>query len=508
VAALLLAFVVLPLAVAAVTPFRYREVVLVARDALLTAFVTSSAFIVMPILVERANALMEKHSLKTPETTSTVEVLVPMAFTFPGAGSMLTLLFVPYAAWFSGHPLELAAYGTLFGTGPFVSFAPSVVALPFLMDLVGVAQDYFQFYLAGTVITSMFVALVATMGLFATALIGVAAMTGFLRLLPARFMLNAAAAAAVVAFAVIGTRVVLAATIDTTYTKDEALKGMQLARRAVPVTIRTDAPPPEPGQAPALERIRARGTLRVGFVEDKLPFAFFNKRKELVGMDVEIASLLARDIGVAGVEFVQAGDVNVLFRSLVEGRIDIIMSVPYLVDMLRTIVYSAPYFDGVVGFAVKDKDEDDFATIDAIRKRGRLTIGVQADRRDVEEMLREYLPGVEMRIVALGSPKEFFTGGRPDVDAYATLAQIASAWSLLYPEYGVVVPKPHPMKLPTGIAMRKGDRDLADFINAWLVIRKASGALDLAYGYWVLGKGAEQPHRRWSVMRDVLGWGS
>jgi ABC-type amino acid transport substrate-binding protein len=56
--------------------------------------------------------------------------------------------------------------------------------------------------------------------------------------------------------------------------------------------------------------------------------------------------------------------------------------------------------------------------------------------------------------------------------------------------------------------MRKGDRDLADFINAWLVIRKASGALDLAYGYWVLGKGAEQPRRRWSIMRDVLGQGS
>jgi ABC-type amino acid transport substrate-binding protein len=415
---------------------------------------------------------------------------------------------VPYAAWFSGHPLELAAYGTLFGTGPFVSFAPSVVALPFLMDLVGVAQDYFQLYVAGTIITSMFVALVATMGLFATALIGVAAMTGFLRLQPARFMLSAAAAAAVVAVAVTGTRGILAATIDTTYSKDEMLKGMQLARQAVPLSVRTDTPPPESGQAPALERIRARGTLRVGFIDDKLPFAFFNTRKELVGMDVEIASLLARDLGAAGVEFVPAGEVNALFRLLVEGRVDIIMSVPYLVDMLQTIVYSAPYFDGVVGFVVRDKDGDDFATIEAIRKRGRLTIGVQADRRDVEEMLHEYLPGVELHLVGLGSAKEFFSGAHPEVDAYATLAQIGSAWSLLYPEYTVVVPKPHPMKLPTGIAMRKGDRDLADFINAWLVIRKASGALDLAYGYWVLGKGAEQPRRRWSIMRDVLGWGS
>ena len=508
VAALLLAFVVLPLAVMAVTPFRYRDVVLIARDALLTAFITNSAFIVMPILVEHANALMDKHGLKTPETQSAVEVLVPVAYTFPGAGSMLTLLFVPFAAWFSGKPLDLADYGSLFGTGVFVSFAPSLVALPFLMDLVGVPQDYFQLYVAATVITNQFVALVAAMGLFATALIAGAAMTGFLRLRSARFVLTFAAMAAAVAIVVTGTRVILAACIDSTYSKDEVLKGMQLARQAVPVTVLADTPPPELGPESALDRIHARGTLRVGFIEDTLPFAFFNARRELVGMDVEIAGLLARDLGVAGVEFVPARGPDALVRFVAEGRIDMAMSIPYLVDLLPLILYSAPYFDGVGGFAVRDKDASDFATLDAIRKRGRLTIGMTAGRRDVQEMLREYLTGVELRFVTLGSPKEFFSGRHPDIDAFVTLAQVASAWSLLYPEYSVVVPQPTVLKLPAGIAMRKGDRDLADFVNAWLVIRKASGALDHAYAYWVLGKGAEARHRRWSIMRDVLGWGS
>jgi hypothetical protein len=161
----------------------------------------------------------------------------------------------------------------------------------------------------------------------------------------------------------------------------------------------------------------------------------------------------------------------------------------------------------VIGFAVRDGDANDFATLAAIRKRGRVTIGVAADRRDVEEMLRVYLSGVELRFVALGS-REFFSGRHPEVDAFATLAQVGAAWSLLYPEYSVVVPQPNPLKLPAGIAMRKGDRDLADFVNEWLVIRKASGALDRAYEYWVLGKGAEERRRRWSIMRDVLGWAS
>ena len=507
VAALLLAFVVLPLAVAAVTPFTYREVVGVAKDALLTAFITNSAFIVMPILVERANALVKKHGLNTAETETTVAVLVPVAFTFPGAGSLLTLLFVPYAAWFAGSPLGVADYGSLFGAGVFVSFAPSLISLPFLMDMVGVPHDYFQLYIVGIVVTAKFDQLVAAMGLLVMALVGAAAITGFLCVRPARSALKFAAMAAVVAVAVVGTRVMLAATIDTTYSKGELLEGMQLARRTVPVTVRADIPPADRGRAPALDRIRARGALRVGFVNDRLPFAFFNSRQELVGMDVEIAGLLARDLGVPAVEFVAARSFNGVVTLLDEGRVDMVLSVPYLVDMLPLVVYSAPYFDGVVGFAVRDKDRDDFATLAAIRKRGRITLGLSGERRDIEAMLREILSGVELRIVALDGPKEFFSGQRPDVDALVTLAQIGSAWSLLYPDYSVVVPQPIPLKLPTGIAMRKRDRDLADYVNGWLVIRKASGALDHAYAYWVLGKGAEERHRRWSIMRDVLGWG-
>jgi hypothetical protein len=32
--------------------------------------------------------------------------------------------------------------------------------------------------------------------------------------------------------------------------------------------------------------------------------------------------------------------------------------------------------------------------------------------------------------------------------------------------------------------------------------------MERGYDYWVLGKGAEEKRRRWSIMRDVLGWGN
>ena len=45
----------------------------------------------------------------------------------------------------------------------------------------------------------------------------------------------------------------------------------------------------------AVERIRARNVLRVGYIPDRLPFAFVNATGELVGMDVELAGRLAQE---------------------------------------------------------------------------------------------------------------------------------------------------------------------------------------------------------------------
>ena len=41
-----------------------------------------------------------------------------------------------------------------------------------------------------------------------------------------------------------------------------------------------------------------RGVLRVGYLPDALPYAFFNGQGHLVGLDVELAHHLARELGV------------------------------------------------------------------------------------------------------------------------------------------------------------------------------------------------------------------
>jgi len=508
VASLLLTFVILPLTVTAVTPFTYREVVGVAKDALLTAFVANSVFIVLPLLVERAKDLMQQHGLLTAEGASSAEVVVPILFNFPNAGRLLTLLFVPFSAWLIGAPLLAWDYPWLFATGLFSYFAKAQVALPFLMDLVAVPHDLFQLYIPTTIVTGKFDSLVAAMNLLAFALLGAGAMTGFLTMERRRIARAVGVVIVSLAVAVIATRVLLANLVDTAYRKDLVLKNMHLQREPMPAVVHKTPPPATPGMGvvPALERIRARGTLRVGFIPDMMPYTFINAHGELVGFDVELAGRLARDLGVEKLEFVPT-DWGSMPELLANGAIDVMMSVPYAVYWLRDLRYSVPHIDGIFGFVVRDERREEFATLDEIRQSKGLTIGIPASTDFMQDRIRSYLGPVDATFASLSTPREFFEGRRRDIDALFVRAEVGSAWTLLYPEYSVVVPQPVVYKAPAGIAVSRASADLAEFINNWLVIQQASGGVQRAYDYWVLGRGAEQKKPRWSILRDVIGVG-
>ena len=508
-AALLLAFVVLPMLVTALTPFTYREIVSVSRDAMLTAFVANSVFIVLPMLVEQANALMEKHAVRTPEASSTVDALVPMAFTFPNSGKLLTLLFVPYAAWLTGSPLEWDSYGTLFGAGIVAYFAKAQVALPFLLDLVGVPQDHFQLYIPTTIVTGKFDSMVSAMALLAFSLIGAGAMTGFLRLAPARIFLSAAVLAAAVAATILGTRVGLAAVVDTGYHKDDALRRMHAPRTTSPAIVHRDlgalANDVENPDLPALDRIRSRGSLRVGYDATYTPFSFFNAEGELVGFDVELAHSLAQALGVA-VEFVPVGW-REMPEMLAKKVIDVMPGVWYRPFWFSSVRLSDPYFVGTMALLVRDERRHEFASIATLQRRRGLKIGVPLDVTQIRYSLERYFGDADVTFVPLESSAAFLAGRHPELDAYLTPAESGAAATLLHPQYSVVVPQPDPVTVPTAFGAALQSLDLVDAMNEWIVFAKSEGTIQRAYDYWVLGKGAETTRRRWSIMHDVLGWG-
>jgi ABC-type amino acid transport substrate-binding protein len=63
------------------------------------------------------------------------------------------------------------------------------------------------------------------------------------------------------------------------------------------------------------------------------------------------------------------------------------------------------------------------------------------------------------------------------------------------------------LNIPAGFAVPKGQSEFADLLSQWLAAKKSTGDIQLAYDYWILGKGAEKREPRWSIKKDVLGWG-
>ena len=254
-----------------------------------------------------------------------------------------------------------------------------------------------------------------------------------------------------------------------------------------------------------LERVRARGTLRVGYAPSNLPFSFFNIDDELVGLDVELSLELAEALGVRA-EFVPI-DWTRLPALLADGTIDVMPSVWYRPNWFSLVRLSTPYLTGTMALAVRDERRREFARVEDLRRSRGLKIGVPLDVRQVQHSLERYFGDADVQLVLLEFWGSFFEGEHPEIDAFLLPAENASAWTLLHPEYTVVVPQPDPIRIPSAFGVALHSEDLVDAVNEWVVFATSEGTVQRAREYWVLGKGAEDPGPRWSILRDVLGWG-
>ena len=93
----------------------------------------------------------------------------------------------------------------------------------------------------------------------------------------------------------------------------------------------------------------------------------------------------------------------------------------------------------------------------------------------------------------LPSPKDFFEGKAPHVDAFAMSGR--GRRGLVDPVPGLLgggAAAGRDRELPVGVGMRKGDTDLAGVVNDWLVIQRSAGVLSQVRDYWVLGQGARR----------------
>jgi ABC-type amino acid transport substrate-binding protein len=301
-----------------------------------------------------------------------------------------------------------------------------------------------------------------------------------------------------------GTRVLFSSVLDQRYTKDRVLAGMHLLLEPTPAVLhRTESGAPAIADGTSqLDAIRARGSLRVGFLPDALPYAFFNAQEQLVGFDVELAHRLAKELGVR-LELL-AVQRERLDEELARGYCDLVMSgVAATTDRASRTLLSQSYLDETLAFVVPDAARERFASWDDIRSMGAITIAVPNVPYYVEK-LRLMVPQAQLR------PETDFAAilkaMPPEIAAVALPAERGSAWTLIYPAYSVVVPEPGLMKVPLAYPIARRDQPFATFMNTWIDLKRKDGTLDALYRYWILGQNPAARPARWSVIRNVLHW--
>ena len=504
---LILLFWTLPVLLAGTTNLRYGEILKQSRLPVITAIAVGSVLVVLPLIADKCKELLIKHGKHDEEVEATVDVLVPTAYSFPSVGTLLGLGFILFAAWFAGAPLSVAQLPEFAITGLMTAFGSMVVALPFLLDHFHLPADLFQLFLLSSPITGRLATGLAAMHAVVISLMGAYAIRRELRW--HRMLPVAGISLGVTFFLFWGLSYVFTSAIDYKYQGYDELITIKPVLPQVKV-VKVEEPTPldsEEQNQKRMDVIKQRGTLRVGYLPERLPFAFQNRDGQVVGFDIELAHALAKDIGVTleVSKLTLSKGAEHLVDSLNTGRIDILLGgIGVTPPRVLTYPFTNAYLDGNIALVVRDHMRQEFASLETIREMPKLKLAMPHNEY-FKDILQQKLPNAE--IVSVSSFRAFLKGKMDDVDAFVHLAEAASAWTLIYPEYSVVVPTELRLKTPIGFVLPEGQQQFKSKLNEWLDLQSRSNTIDQIYQHWILGKSSQKKEPRWSIKRDVLGWG-
>ncbi|RLA13147.1 MAG: hypothetical protein DRQ60_07860, partial [Gammaproteobacteria bacterium] len=502
--ALLVTFWIFPGLVAVLSGIPYKVVLRTFRDTLVTAFATGNQFVVLPQIAENCKALLRTRGQTGPETESAVDIIVPVSFNFPSLGKLLVILFVLFAAWFTDTDLDTVDRLGLAFNGLFSLFGSINVAVPNMLDSLQVPDDMFQLFLVTGIVVGRFGAMLAALHIIVLSILGTLALAGALQFNPRSLLRYLALSTLALMVLVVGLRAYFMAFVPHPPTRNTVLASIQLMEPRVDASISTTVPPVNPARLAGsrLDHVLDGGVLKVGYRPNNLPCSFLTPENELVGFDVEMAHILAEDIG-AKLEFVPF-EFNQLDSMLKSGQIDLAMScIAGLPDRYTKASFSRAYLDLTLAFIVRDHERHLYRDVEALRLEEELTIALVSSHY-FKPRIRSLLP--DAKVVLLEGAEDFFNGNGQGADALLLSAEEGAAYSYRYPEYTVVKARGGKIRIPAVYAVPKGDIETMEFINNWVYLKQNDGTVDRLYDYWMLGGAAKKRERRWSIIRDVLGW--
>jgi polar amino acid transport system substrate-binding protein len=227
----------------------------------------------------------------------------------------------------------------------------------------------------------------------------------------------------------------------------------------------------------SLDAIIEAGTIRIAVPQDFAPFGSVDADGNLEGYDVDVANLIAEDLGVElelipvtsdnRIPFLQTDKADLVISSMganPERAKSIFFSIPY-----------APFFSGIYGSA-------EITDVGGFEDLGDYKIGVtQGTLEDLE--LSEAAPDADIERFADNSlTASSLTSGQ--VDLIATGNVVASELAKNNPDQGIET-KFIIKESPAHIGLRRGELDLLQWVNTFVYHKRLGGNLNDLSEKWL-----------------------
>jgi Na+/H+-dicarboxylate symporter/ABC-type amino acid transport substrate-binding protein len=500
---LLLAFVVLPSALAAVTPLGYREILKELQPALVLAAVTTLSVVALPFVQQAAErAATAAGCPEGEERSDVIKATLSLSYVLAQLGNYFVYLLMLYAGYeyqvrFSTtEQLLLPLWTLLSGLG---SPSATVDGVIFIGRWLNLGPGILDLFLETWTVTRYGQVILSVMGFgFATILIPLIYF-GKARLSVPRAVTGTALSVVLLGAVVAGgiaLRPHLVPQFDSAQmrlTLDPELAQSVQAKVYRVADIGMAVPPTD--RFPALSAIRSTGLLRVGYNPDVMPFSYLNEHNDLVGYDISFAYELAKDLR-ARLELVPFAWPT-LSQDLTSRRFDVAMSGVYETDdRVQALTVSDAYDQSPVALIVRSERAPDFlshAQIDAMPEMRMVVF----DDPVLMPMARSLFPQATIKTVP---NYDGLPAIASEFDAALWTLRQAGAWAKAHPGFTAVAPSGFGGPIIMSYEMGPGDMAMRQYLNHWLELKTTSGFKAAQVDYWFKGKPRADPRPRWNLL--------
>lgn len=228
-----------------------------------------------------------------------------------------------------------------------------------------------------------------------------------------------------------------------------------------------------------LEQVLQRGVLKVG-MSTFVPWAMKDKHGNLIGFEIDVATRLAKDMGVK-VEFVPTKWAGII-PAILTGKFDVIIGgMGIRPDRNLKVNFTIPYDYSGMAIVANKKLAAGFKSLEDFNKP-EVTIAVRLGSTAVTAA-KQFMPQAKLAMFDDESQAyQEVINGR----AHAVIgdAPTPAFHAIKYPEV-LFLPVPGTFtREPIGFAVQKGDYDFVNYLNNWITVVAAEGWLKERKHYW------------------------